>query len=107
MSMLTAADNSRYAKLTEDLDNDSMKGSNLYCKTRSKSYKLIVNYRQSKSIGIVCNDSEGVAFSHVKKRFLRRTIPMSSITIVTTRGNMPMNVHKKNHRSLTRKLMMV
>jgi hypothetical protein len=65
VAMLSACDNSRYNRLSEELENDYTKGSNHYPKTVTEAYNLIVNYRQSKSIVRIYNDSEGVAFVNV------------------------------------------
>jgi hypothetical protein len=45
VAMLSTADNSRYSKLKEELENDYKKGSNHYPKTVTEAYNLIVNYR--------------------------------------------------------------
>jgi hypothetical protein len=65
VTMLSACDNSRYNRLSEELENDYTKGSNHYPKTAMEAYNLIVNYRQSKPSRRIYNDSEGVAFVNV------------------------------------------
>jgi hypothetical protein len=65
VAMISACDNSRYNRLSEELENDYTKGSNHYPKTITEAYNLIVNYRQSKPSGRIYNDSEGVAFTNV------------------------------------------
>jgi hypothetical protein len=64
--MLSAADNSRYSKLNEELENDYTKGSNHYPKTVTEAYNLIVNYRQTRPSGRVYNNAEGIAFANVE-----------------------------------------
>jgi hypothetical protein len=66
VAMLSAADNSRYSRLNEDLENEYTKGSNHYPKTITEAYKLIVNYRQAKPSGRLYSDTEGVAFANVE-----------------------------------------
>jgi hypothetical protein len=65
VAMISAYDNSRYIKLSEELENDYTKGSNHYPKTVTEAYNLIVNYQQSKPSGRIYNDSEGVAFINI------------------------------------------
>jgi hypothetical protein len=64
--MLSAADNSRYSKLNEDMENDYTKGINHYPKTITEAYNLIVNYRQTRPSGRVYNDAEGVVSTNVE-----------------------------------------
>jgi hypothetical protein len=89
MSMLASCDKSSYSKLTEDLENDLTKGSNLYNTTITESYNLIVNYRQSNPSRRIFNDSEGIAFNNVKTT---RSVP--DITKVKS-----YNCNKKGHYS--------
>jgi hypothetical protein len=63
--MISACDNSRYKRLSEELENDYTKGRTHYPKTATEAYNLIVNYRQSKPAGRIYSDSEGVAFVNV------------------------------------------
>jgi hypothetical protein len=44
VAMLSACDNSRCNRLSEELENDYTKGSNHYPKTVTEAYNLIVNY---------------------------------------------------------------
>jgi hypothetical protein len=53
VTMLSAADNSRYSKLNEELENDYTKGRNHYPKTVTDAYNLIMNYRQTSTSGRV------------------------------------------------------
>jgi hypothetical protein len=66
VAMLSAADNSSYSKLNEDLENDYTKGSNHYPKTVTEAYNLIVNYRQAHPSRRLYSDTEGVAFTNVE-----------------------------------------
>jgi hypothetical protein len=65
VAMLSTCDNSRYGKLTKDLENDFTKGTNLYPKTITEAYNLIVNYWQSKPSVRIFNDSEGITFTTI------------------------------------------
>jgi hypothetical protein len=44
VAMLSACDNSRYNRLSEEIENEYTKGSNHYPKTATEAYNLIVNY---------------------------------------------------------------
>jgi hypothetical protein len=68
VAILSAADKSRYRKLTEKLGNDYTKGSNHYPKTVTEAYNLILNYQWSRPGGRVYNDTDGVAFTNVESK---------------------------------------
>jgi len=43
--ILVQANQSRYSKLTEEIENDYLKGNNDYPETPTEAYNLLVNYR--------------------------------------------------------------
>jgi hypothetical protein len=43
--ILVRANRSRYGKLTEEIENDYLKGNNDYPETPTEAYNLLVNYR--------------------------------------------------------------
>jgi hypothetical protein len=65
MTMLTAADVTRYSRLLEDLDNDYTKGNDNYPRTVTKAYNLIINYRQARPEARIYHNAEGVPFANI------------------------------------------
>jgi hypothetical protein len=83
VASMSAADKSRYSKLTEELGNDYTKDSNRYPKTVTEAYNLIVNYQWSRPSVRVYNDTEGVAFTNVEstRRSRPRVTPPDIATV--------------------------
>jgi hypothetical protein len=67
MTMLAAADFTRYSCLLEDLDNDYTKGDGNYPHTITDAYNLIINYRQARPAARIYHDAEGVAFANIEE----------------------------------------